>query len=488
MLNAAQNKPVAFVPQNTTSFNFHGYQGYDFQLDGVPCKVVRPAKEVQGRPWIWRARFWGHEPQTDIDLLEHGFHVVYCDVADLYGADKAVKRWNKFYKYLVKNGFHKKAVLEGMSRGGLIVYNWAVRNTDKVACIYADAPVMDIKSWPIGKGVHESSAEDVTRMLAAYGFKNKEQALRWKKNPLNHAAKIARAGIPVLHVVGDADDIVPVAENTALFEAEMKRLGASITVIHKPGIGHHPHSLNNPESIVRFILKATDLWVNKCTHAVPGNEYRSAAGWVEGSEWHTVAQDIKATLNRRKLKLLLLGNSITQGWGGMRKLISYTPGKQAMDNALGQGNWESAGISGDRTQNLLWRIRNGNYNRCTPEYVVIAIGINNLIGHDTADDTAEGIIAVTEESCKQFPNSRIILLGLFPSGKEPDSTIRKQCDRIHELLRAHTFGVQVSYTNPTDWFLNEKGTIRDGLYSGDYIHLTDKGYACVASHLIQLMK
>lgn len=68
-----------------------------------------------------------------------------------------------------------------MSRGGLIVYNWAVRNTDKVACIYADAPVMDIKSWPIGKGVHESSAEDVTRMLAAYGFKNKEQALRWKR-------------------------------------------------------------------------------------------------------------------------------------------------------------------------------------------------------------------------------------------------------------------------------------------------------------------
>ena len=109
-------------------------------------------------------------------------------------------------------------------------------------------------------------------MLAAYGFKNEEQALRWKKNPLNHAAKIARAGIPVLHVVGDADDIVPVAENTALFEAEMKRLGAPITVIHKPGIGHHPHSLNNPESIVRFILKATGRWSNNCAHAVPGNE------------------------------------------------------------------------------------------------------------------------------------------------------------------------------------------------------------------------
>lgn len=422
LLNAAQCKPATFIPGNATSFNFHGYQGYDFQLDGVPCKVVRPTKEAHGRPWIWRARFWGHEPQADIDLLEQGFHVAYCDVADLYGTDKAVKRRNKLYEYLLTNGFHKKAVLEGMSRGGLIVYNWAAQNADKVACIYAD-------------------------------------------------------------------DIVPVAENTALFEAEMKRLGVPIAVIHKPGIGHHPHSLNNPESIIHFILKATGRWSNNCTHAVPGNEYRSAAGWVDGSEWHSVAQDIETTLNGRKLKLLLLGNSITQGWGGMRKLVSYKPGKQSMDDALGQGNWESAGISGDRTQNLLWRVRYGNYNRCTPEYVMIAIGINNLVvGHDTADDTAEGIITVTEEACKQFPDSKIILLGLFPSGKEPNSTIRKQCDRIHELLRAHAFGSQVSYTNPTSWFIDEHGTIRNGLYGEDYIHFTDKGYACAASHLIQLMK
>lgn len=92
-----------------------------------------------------RARFWGHEPQTDIALLEHGFHIVYCDVADLYGSDKAVQRWNSFYKRMVKAGFNKKVALEGMSRGGLIVYNWAAQNPEKVACIYADAPVMDFK-------------------------------------------------------------------------------------------------------------------------------------------------------------------------------------------------------------------------------------------------------------------------------------------------------------------------------------------------------
>lgn len=159
-----------------------------------------------------RARFWGHQPQTDIALLEQGFHIAYCDVADMYGADKAVKRWNKLYAKMVKEGFHKKVVLEGMSRGGLIVYNWAAQNTDKVACIYADAPVMDIKSWPMGRGASEGSDDDVRQLLSAYGFSNEEAALRWRKNPVNHAGKIAKAGIPCLHVVGDADKVVPVSE------------------------------------------------------------------------------------------------------------------------------------------------------------------------------------------------------------------------------------------------------------------------------------
>lgn len=258
ILSTARGRNTSFsLLDESAPFNFHGYKGYDFMLDGIPCKIVQPFKEAEGHPWVWRARFWGHEPQTDIDLLEHGFHIVYCDVADLYGSNKAIKRWDKFYTFLVNQGFGKKAVLEGMSRGGLIVYNWAAQNPEKVACIYADAPVMDIKSWPMGKGKSSGSELDTQKLLVAYGFESEKEALEWKHNPLDHAACIADAGIPVLHVVGDEDDGVPVAENTALFEAEMKRLNAKITVIHKPGIGHHPHSLNNPSRIVDFILKAT---------------------------------------------------------------------------------------------------------------------------------------------------------------------------------------------------------------------------------------
>ena len=245
---------IPFYKQGATAFNFHGYQGYDFQLNGVACKVVEPKTVAEGKPWIWRARFWGHEPQTDVDLLERGFHVVYCDVADLYGAPAAVERWNMFYKQMQKAGFSKQAVLEGMSRGGLIIYNWAARNPKKVACIYADAPVMDIKQWPMGPTGNE---DDKAKMLKAYNFPSEEAALAWHGNPIDHAAIMAKAGIPILHVVGDADASVRYKDNTLRFENAMRKLGKPIRVIHKPSVGHHPHSLNNPEPIVDVILQAT---------------------------------------------------------------------------------------------------------------------------------------------------------------------------------------------------------------------------------------
>lgn len=473
--------------QDTKEFNFHGHQGYEFTNEGVKCLIVKPAREAIGRPWMIRARFWGHEPQTDIALLENGFHVVYCDVADMYGSDKAVGRWNSLYKRMIKAGFNKKVVLEGMSRGGLIIYNWAAQNSEKVACIYADAPVMDFKSWPMGKGKSAGSPQDSKQLLAAYGFANEAEALNWQRNPIDCAPIMAKAGIPILHVVGDADCVVPVAENTAIFETRMKELKAPITIIHKPSVGHHPHSLNNPDPIVRFILQATGRARNTCTHAIPGNEYRSGAGWIEGFDWHKVSEDITSTLKGKELQVLLLGNSITQGWGGNRKGVSYKPGKQAMDQAMGENQWESAGISGDRTQNLLWRIRYGNYNICHPKNAIIAIGINNLIGGcDTPEEVAEGIIAVAKEAREQLPDTRIILMGLLPSGREGTNSIRIQCDKIHSILaKAKIKGVE--YVNPTQWFVETDGTMKEGLYSGDYIHLTSNGYKVWADEIVKLI-
>ena len=231
--------------------DFHSFDQYDFEVDGLSCKIVVPKSIAAGRPWIWRARFFGHEPQTEIALLEKGFHVAFVDVADLFGSPQAVNRWNLFYEYLtMSHGFSKKTVLEGLSRGGLIIYNWAAVNPEKVHCIYADAPVCDFKSWPMEK----SSKLTWQKCLDAYGMTEAE-ALRFRGNPIDNLKPLADAGIPLLHVVGEADLVVPVADNTAVIEKRYKALGGNITVIRKPGIGHHPHSLEDPKPIVDFVLK-----------------------------------------------------------------------------------------------------------------------------------------------------------------------------------------------------------------------------------------
>ena len=236
--------------------NFHGFAIYDFQRTGVNCKIVVPEKAAEDKPWIWRARFWGHQSQLDIALLKRGWHVAYCDVGNLFGSPKAVKRWDDFYQFVTaKHGFHKRPVLEGMSRGGLIIYNWAKANPGKVTCIYGDAPVCDFKSWPAGKGKGKRSAGAWRACLSAYGFTDAE-AFAFKGNPIDDLGSLVKAGVPLIHVVGDADAVVPVAENTAILEMRYRELGGSIKVIHKPGVGHHPHSLKDPQPLMDFILKA----------------------------------------------------------------------------------------------------------------------------------------------------------------------------------------------------------------------------------------
>ena len=236
--------------------NFHGFAMHDFALERVRCKVVEPKKTASGKPWIWRARFWGHQPQLDKALLKLGWHVAYCEVGNLFGNPSAVKRWNDFYVFVTtKHDFNKRPVLEGMSRGGLIIYNWAKANPSRVSCIYGDAPVCDFKSWPGGKGKGKGGGRAWQACLKAYGF-TQEKALKFKGNPIDGLAPLAKAGVPLIHVVGDADLVVPVSENTSILESRYRKLGGAIKVIHKEGVGHHPHSLADPAPLVDYILKA----------------------------------------------------------------------------------------------------------------------------------------------------------------------------------------------------------------------------------------
>ena len=236
--------------------SFHGFAQFEFQVQDARCRVVTPKNAAPGKPWIWRARFWGHQPQLDIALLKRGWHVAYCEVGNLFGNPKAVARWDQFYRHLTtQHNFNKRPVLEGMSRGGLIIYNWAKANPTKVLCIYGDAPVCDIKSWPGGKGKGKGHARTWRACLAAYKL-NEKQAAAFRGNPIDGLEPLAKAGVPLIHVVGDADKVVPVAENTAIIEERYKKLGGHIKVIHKPGVGHHPHSLKDPAPLLEFIKQA----------------------------------------------------------------------------------------------------------------------------------------------------------------------------------------------------------------------------------------
>lgn len=249
---AASGDPVPAGQPPGRRGTWNGYERRDFQIEGRDCIVVLPTVPAAGRPWIWRARFWGHEPQTDIALLGHGFHLVYMDVAGLFGCPQAVTLWDAFYRFLVTDmALHRKAVLEGMSRGGLMVYNWAIAHPEQVACIYADAPVCDFKSWPRGR-----SESDWRQCLDAYGLTEAE-AIAYPSNPIDRLAPLAAHRVPLLHVCGALDTVVPVAENTAVLAERYRAMGGSIEIILKPDCGHHPHSLPDPAPIVSFILRHT---------------------------------------------------------------------------------------------------------------------------------------------------------------------------------------------------------------------------------------
>ncbi|MGF6930731.1 lysophospholipase L1-like esterase/pimeloyl-ACP methyl ester carboxylesterase [Chitinophaga sp. W2I13] len=248
---------ISRLPGDKKITSFYGYRCTDFDFRGRACKVVAPKFAAAGHPWIWRARFWGHEPQTDIALLERGYHVVYCDVAELFGNKEAIQLWNGYYSLLRKAGLARKAVMEGMSRGAVYVYNWAAENPDKVAAVYVDNPVIDLCSWP-GSQFKKQAAQpnEWEAFKKDYGFTSDSAAMLFKGSPLYKIREIVKGKYPMLHVLADADTDVPPEENTLPFEEKIKALGGDITVMHKPGFAHHPHSFPDPTPIVDFILKA----------------------------------------------------------------------------------------------------------------------------------------------------------------------------------------------------------------------------------------
>ena len=244
--------PASFPGSRT---DWKGFARYDFEWAERTVTVVAPAQKAAGTPWLWRGEFFGAFATVDEALLKQGWHVVYMACPNTFGSPDTIERWERLYEYLTGNcGFSRRPVLLAMSRGGLYVYHWAAAHPDRVGLIYGDAPVCDVKSWPGGRGKGMGSANDWTLFKNIYGL-TEEQALAWKQNPIDVLAPIAKAGIPIIHVVGDADDVVPWDENTLVLKKRYEALGGHVELIIKHGVGHHPHSLEDPAPIVNYILR-----------------------------------------------------------------------------------------------------------------------------------------------------------------------------------------------------------------------------------------
>ena len=240
----------AFNPGITES-EWHGYKRLDFVVEGRPALLICPAQPAPGKPWVWRAEWFGdkHAPQASLELLARGWHLAYMNATDLYGAPPAMRLFDAYYRRVTTDyGLAKQAVIEGFSRGGLYAVNFAALYPDRVRALYLDAPTLDLESWPGRKSPLWAEC------LASYGLTD-AQVAGAKVSPMDHIDVLVRAGIPIIGVSGDADEAVSFRDNLAKFAERYRAAGGRIEVIVKPGGKHHPHSLPDPAPIVEFLLK-----------------------------------------------------------------------------------------------------------------------------------------------------------------------------------------------------------------------------------------
>lgn len=210
---------------------WNGFRRASFSVAGKEGWLTEPPVAQSGKPWVWRASFPDFHAEIDRELLASGWHIGYLETGELLGCDAALDLWDAFYAEAVRRGLSPKPALEAVSRGGLYAYRWAARHPERVAALYADTPVMDLKSWPGGKG-KGVGAPDVWKVAQkVYGFASESEALAYKQNPLDLLPVIARAKIPLRHVISLNDRIVPPEENTLEAQRRLKRLGASMELV-----------------------------------------------------------------------------------------------------------------------------------------------------------------------------------------------------------------------------------------------------------------
>jgi len=178
-------------------------------------------------------------------------------------------------------------------------------------------------------------------------------------------------------------------------------------------------------------------------------------------------REFNARIKQGNVDLIFIGDSITHRW--------ERQGKQLWDKYYGRRNAVNLGISGDRTQHVLWRLDNGNVNGIEPEVAVVMIGTNNLHSNrNTVEETADGVIAVCKKLRTKLPKTKILLLGIFPREERP-CPLREKVARTNRLFSKIADGKMIHYLDIGRSFLESDGSISKNVMP-DFLHLSTKGY------------
>ncbi len=191
--------------------------------------------------------------------------------------------------------------------------------------------------------------------------------------------------------------------------------------------------------------------------------------------------------------VLFIGDSITDAWRNTSERDGRKiGGKNVWDKHFASLKAANFGIGGDRTQHVLWRLQNGELEGIKPKVVVLMIGTNNSNGNDhTGAEIADGITAIVKEIQKRSPTSKVLLLGVFPRGKDPSvggtKAQREKLAEVNKTIAMLDDGKGVKYLDIGAKFLDKDRTIsQDIMY--DALHLTEKGYETWAENIIGPLK
>jgi lysophospholipase L1-like esterase len=201
--------------------------------------------------------------------------------------------------------------------------------------------------------------------------------------------------------------------------------------------------------------KPSDTKPNDAVIAVPRD-----AKWKERHEL------INSRVKAGPIDLVFIGDSITQGWEG--------GGKKVWEEFYSKRKAANLGIGGDRTQHVLWRLDNGNIEGIKPKLAVVMIGTNNS-GNNSSEQIAAGVKAIVEKLQAKTPETKILLLAIFPRGANADDARRKVNQGANALIAKMADDKKVFYLDFGAKFLKEDGTLSKEIMP-DLLHLNEKSY------------